>query len=139
MSNMLKSDANPEGVPISELWNEAYDKLSTKEPSLVKSYEAALDSSFTLGIASSALALTGIKIARREQMQAILKHKLAEVEKGTWKIGFNGNKLAVRDLAGSVASITASANDYMSNVLSASPSASLAWAGVGLLLPVCCV
>jgi hypothetical protein len=43
----------------------------------------------------------------------------------------------LRDLAGTVVNIIKDAENFVDGAVSANPYASIAWAGVSLLLPVC--
>jgi hypothetical protein len=123
----VSSQATPEMSPIRELWNQAYDDLRAKEENLVKDYEAVLSGNLIISESNS---------GRAEQMKIILKGKVAEVNQNMWKLKFGANEIPVKDLMGPVVGIIGWANEYINAAVSANPYASLAWAGVGLLLPV---
>jgi hypothetical protein len=120
---------------IRELWNQAYDDLRAKEENLVKDYEASLSGNLSTVIGSTVV-LSGLKIERKKQMEILLKGKIAEVDQNTWKWKFSGKEVPVKDLMGPVVGIIDWANEYISDAISENPYASIAWAGVGLLLPV---
>jgi len=69
-------------------------------------------------------------------MAVILEGKL-KVQQNTWKLKFGGKEVPVKDLMEPVVGIIEKANRYINSSLSANPYASIAWAGVGLFLPVC--
>ncbi|KAF8858160.1 hypothetical protein BDZ45DRAFT_802669 [Acephala macrosclerotiorum] len=122
---------------ISELWNEAYESLRTKEEKLVKDYEAILSTNIetAFGLTSDILSPRA-RVTRRDQMERILKRKLAEMKENEWRLRFNGLDIAFKDLAEPVLGIVSAADQYVTNALSANPYASIAWAGVSLILPI---
>jgi hypothetical protein len=109
--------------------------LRAKEENLVKDYEASLSGNLSTVIGSTVV-LSGLKIERKKQMEILLKGKIAEVDQNTWKWKFSGKEVPVKDLMGPVVGIIDWANEYISDAISENPYASIAWAGVGLLLPV---
>ncbi len=120
-------------VPIRELWNVAYEKLREEERELVQQYE---DDALSGGVAAALGSMLGAKASRREKMDAILRRKMDEVNRDTWRLKFAGGEVPVRDLAEPVLGVVGWANDYIATAVSASPYASIAWSGVSLLLPV---
>jgi hypothetical protein len=121
--------------PIHELWNEAYDALRANEENLVKDYEATTYKNLGTMV-SSTVALTGAKLGRENLMAIVLREKMEEVDENTWRLKFCGREVPIRDLAEPVVGIVKWADDYIGNAVSANPYASIAWAGVSLLLPV---
>jgi hypothetical protein len=69
-------------------------------------------------------------------MKILLDKKIEEVENGTWKLRFKNHELRVKDLVGPVVSIIQWAKDFVGTAPEASLYASIAWAGVCLLLLV---
>lgn len=120
---------------ISELWNDAYNDLRVKEKSLVNDYEATLSGSLTTMIGSSVV-LSGKRIERQNQMQTILKSKVAEVEKEMWELKFGSVDVPVKDLQKPVVATIEWVKSYIDTAVGTNPYASIAWAGVSLLLPV---
>jgi hypothetical protein len=125
--------------PIRELWNEAYEDLKAKEESLMKDYEAAMSKDMTTILSSTTLALAGpqIPVLRKEQMTALVEKKTAEARENAWKLRYGDNEVLLKDLAGPVVSVIQDAEAFVNGAVSANPYASIAWAGVSLLLPVC--
>ncbi|KAE9376195.1 hypothetical protein N431DRAFT_404374 [Stipitochalara longipes BDJ] len=120
---------------MNELWNVAYDELKSKEEKLIEDYEEKLHGDLTTMLGASAV-FSGSKIERKDLMRVLLTRKIEEVKENTWKLKFGGHEIPVKDLAEPVAGIIEWADDYISGALSANPYASIAWAGVSLLLPL---
>lgn len=126
----VSSQATSAMSPIRELWNQAYDDLRAKETNLMKDYEATLYGNLT------AVVLSDSNIGREDQMKIILEKKVEEVKQSMWKLRFGASEVPVKDLVQPVVGIIDWANQYINAAVSSNPYASLAWAGVGLLLPV---
>jgi hypothetical protein len=124
--------------PIGELWNEAYEELKDKEKSLVKNYEAAMskDTGIILGGISLVLVAPGVAVMRQEQMTTLVEKKVAEAKKNAWKLKYGDNEVLLRDLAEPVVNLINDAEKFVDGAVSANLYASIAWAGVSLLLPV---
>lgn len=76
-----------------------------------------------------------VKTTRREIMDRLLKEKFAEMSR-KFTLRVNGEDIAIRDLAKPVLYAVDQANTYITHALSTNPYASIAWAGVSLILPV---
>ena len=126
----LETAATSTEAPIAELWNEAWDELR-KNTALFEEYETRL------AACSSPVGLLGVgKTERARVMKVLLEKKIAELENGQWKVGFQNNQFAVKDLIESVVGVVDWAKEYIGKAAQASPYSSVAWAGVCLLLPV---
>jgi hypothetical protein len=136
-------------VPISELWNEAWDDLKTKNAALVKEYEEHIEkatsryaqSHVTMSVMrttnQSVVAFSGLgKLQRAQEMRGLLENRIKELEQGQWKVGFGENQFTVKEFIKPVVGFIDQSKDYIATAAEASPYASLAWAGVSLLLPV---
>lgn len=73
---------------------------------------------------------------RAQAMKILLENKVEELESGQWKIGFQNNQFAVKDLIEPVVGVVSWAKEYIGKAAQDSPYSSVAWAGVCLLLPV---
>jgi hypothetical protein len=120
-------------VPIRELWNVAFEKLRTEEEALVRDYETKLSCDMGAGLGSM---LGATVVSKREQMDAILQRKMDEINRETWKLRFGSNEYLVKDLAEPALGAINRVNGYISGALASNPYASIAWAGVSVLLPV---
>ena len=69
-------------------------------------------------------------------MENLVKIKTEELEDSTWKVGFLGHQFAVKDFVEPVVSVVEWGKEYIGSAIEPSPPASIAWAGVCLLLPV---
>lgn len=122
---------------ITQLWDDAYDELLATDDTqeLMKKYEFVLRKAAD---AHNVNYMTERREERRHLMQEIAGKKSKEVEDGEWKVSFKGHDFAVKDIVVPIASILGWSKDYISSALEASPPASIAWAGIFLLLqPVC--
>ncbi|KAK3395214.1 hypothetical protein B0H63DRAFT_427281 [Podospora didyma] len=119
-------------MSISALWDEVYDELAEDKATaeIIADYEQALTKSTPF------MQLSRERDKRREQLEKLVEKKTREVEEGTWKIGFKGREFAVKDLVKPVVSIIEWGKDYGGEAVQVSPPASIAWAGVCLLLPL---
>jgi hypothetical protein len=120
---------------IHELWDEAYIDLRDKDNKLIENYEAALLKEKLTGTVSSFNAPSS-ETRIKDKMARVWKEKMEEIQKTTWKLKFGSHEAAVKDLAKPVISTVKWADEYVSSALSTNPYASIAWAGVSLLLPV---
>lgn len=120
--------------PISELWNNAFDELEKDKATahLITRYERELAKYMT------AKGVQNEEPHRLAQMEVIARIKLAELEEGTWKVNFAHRQFAVRDLMVPVLGIIEWCKEYVGKAVESSGSlpASVAWAGVCVLLPV---
>ncbi|KAH6632800.1 hypothetical protein F5144DRAFT_489374 [Chaetomium tenue] len=117
---------------VRELWDFAYERLQDEDAALVSSFEEQLRSDANPGLTSS-----GSKVSRREMMEGILKAKMDKINEEVWKLRFGATEVQVKDMVGPVLAIVVNQmNQYVNGALGSNPYASLAWAGVSLLLSV---
>ena len=69
-------------------------------------------------------------------MKILLNRRIEEIAAGEWKLKDKDNELPVKDLVEPVIGVLEWAKDFVGSALESSPSGSLAWAGVCLLLPL---
>lgn len=126
-----KSTTSPstENTPIRELWKVAYEKLQEENGTLIKSYETELEKS----VAASLMQNLPFKPNKRDQMEAILRIKLEEINNNVSSPTF---KARAGDFMQLFVKIVDLANDYISDAARANPYTSIAWTGVSLVLPV---
>ncbi|KAI3317226.1 ankyrin repeat-containing domain protein [Xylariaceae sp. AK1471] len=120
------------GTSIRELWNLAYENLREEDEALIDDYETKLYGDLSAGLSF----MPGSKVSMRDRMQAILQHKMQQINRDIWRLKFGSTEVQVRDLVQPVLGVVNWANDYITRAVSANPYASMAWAGVGLLLPL---
>ncbi|KAK4083830.1 uncharacterized protein Triagg1_1492 [Trichoderma aggressivum f. europaeum] len=126
------TSATFDDTPIRELWNVAYEKLREGEGALVAEYEARLQGSVVAGLGEGLKP----KSNTRERMWAILQSKMNEVNQNTTKFNIGSTEVKMRDVAQLVLNVVGAANRYISQAVSANPSASIAWVGISVLLPL---
>lgn len=120
-----------ESVPIRQLWNVAYETLREEDATLIKEYEIKLQGSVVAGLSETLQSNANIQ----KRMWAILQSKMDDVNKT--KLKFGSSEVTVEDVSKVLLNVVKSANSFISQAVSASPPASIAWAGVSFLLPVC--
>lgn len=130
--------SSQELCPISELWNQAYDDLRSdlKDGKLIKKYEAIIETHLSTVVVSTGQTLAPVKASRKDNMLRLLDKKMTEVKANKWRLRFHDHEVLVEDLAKPVINMIDQADKYVSDAVSANPYASIAWAGVGLILPV---
>ncbi|KAI0383348.1 ankyrin [Hypomontagnella monticulosa] len=119
-------------VPIRELWDLAFERLREEDEELIADYEAKLCGNIGAGLAS----VVSSKIGRRELMEAVLRRKMKDVNNESWKLKFADSELQVKDVVEPVLGLVNWVNDCLTNALVSNSYASIALAGVSLLLPL---
>lgn len=130
--SQISASPRSDDVPIKELWNIAYEKLRAEDGELIKEYERKLEGNMVASLGSMLESNTSM----RDRMQTILEYKMDEVNADTWKLKFRSSEVEVKDVVQPILGIVSLVNDYITGAVSANPYASLAWAGISLLLPV---
>ncbi|KAK4119292.1 ankyrin [Parathielavia appendiculata] len=123
----------PAGAGIHNLWNIAYEKLREENETLVHDYEENLRGDLGAGQVSM---LSSSAPDKREQVVGILRRKMDEIDRETWKLRFGATEVQVKDLAQPVVGIISRVNEYISGAVASNPYAATAWTGVTLLLPL---
>ncbi|KAE9379860.1 hypothetical protein N431DRAFT_121252 [Stipitochalara longipes BDJ] len=133
-----QTPSSQEFCPISELWNEAYEDLRSnpKDQKLIKKYEDIMAIDFSTMVASTAQILAPVKVSRKDNMLRILDKKMTEVKDNKWRLRFHDHEVLVEDLAKPVINVIDIVDKYVSDAVSTNPYASIAWAGIGLILPI---
>lgn len=125
-------DDEYQNTPIVELWNSAYEKLRKENKQLIDEYEAKLQE-------SAVAALGPVPDAngnRQKWMSQILQQKMEQIQKDAWKFMFLGSEIQPAETVESVLRVIKMANDSITATVVPSPYASLAWAGISVLLSV---
>lgn len=128
----LSPDDEYQNTPIVELWNSAYEKLRKENKQLIDEYETKVKES-----AGPALdPVPDAKENREKWMSQILRQKMEQVQKDAWKFMFLGSEVRPAETVESVLRVIKMANDSITATAVRNPSASLAWAGISVLLSV---
>lgn len=69
-------------------------------------------------------------------MLRVLDKKMTEVKDNKWRLRFHDHEVLVEDLAEPIINMIDMADKYVSDAASTNPYASIAWAGIGLIMPV---
>jgi len=135
-SNSTKNPGNSQylrptdnDVLIGKLWGIAYEKLREEDRHLVAAYESKLQSA---GFGAT----FGSETSIQNDMELILRQRMDQVNQDAWKLRFGSSEVQVKDLVEPTIGVVRRANEYINGALSTNPYASLAWAGVSLLLSV---
>lgn len=131
-----KPEPSNNDLSIHELWHVAYESLRESDEHLIRTYEAKLRANFSAGLSSTVGLILGSRADRRDQMNTILQRKMEEINKDTWKVKFRSSEVQVKDMVQPVLGVINWVNEYVTGAVSANPAASIAWAGVSLLLSV---
>ncbi|KAM0460131.1 hypothetical protein ACHAO4_002262 [Trichoderma viride] len=106
-------------TPISELWNVAYEKLREEDGALIAEYERILQCSPAAGS------------NMKDQLRTMLEKKMNEVNERASKFGKNEAPATE-----TVSKIMGLANDYVHAAARTNSYTSIAWAGIGFILPL---
>ena len=110
------------------LWDQAFARLTIKDPELAKKYERVLQD----GMDTPASANLGL------QMRAVVDKRLRALQATDWTLKFHGKDLKVRDQVDRIIKVVIAVQDLGNKAAAVDPlHAGLPWAGVCLLLPVC--
>lgn len=136
-------------APIAELWGEAWEELRRKDAALVADYEeyindVVLVSAKSLAVMStmtvtqpSSRSFSSLGAGQRgHTMKVLLEERITELDEERWKLKLGENQFAVKDLVEPVVGLINWSKDYIDSAVEASAYASVAWAGVSLMLPV---
>jgi hypothetical protein len=127
-------DHDCQDTPIRKLWDVAYERLreDENEAKLIKKYENSLEKYLPTDLGS----VLSSELSRREWMDAILQQKMEETQAKIWKLTLGGSEIQPTEVVQKVLGVLKLVNDFVTAAVNSNPSASLAWAGVGVLLPV---
>ncbi|KAH8778226.1 hypothetical protein F5882DRAFT_298010, partial [Hyaloscypha sp. PMI_1271] len=131
-----KDNGEPSALP--SLWDRAYEDLRIKEFKLVEKYEKLLSKP---NQASKNLDETKNQInqdlrARRVQLDKIAKDGLQRMDEGKTKYHIAGQEYVVQDQIAQTAALVLWAKEWIGEAIKVSPEASMAFAGVCMILPV---
>ncbi|KAH0490059.1 hypothetical protein TgHK011_001544 [Trichoderma gracile] len=126
------NDIDRTDVPIRDLWNLAYENLGKEDGRLIHDYEAKIRKNFNAGVGCT----IGSDFSKRDWMEKVLQEKMKEVNDNAWRIRFGSSETQFKDMANNVLGVVNWANEYITDALRLNPCASMAWAGVSLLLPL---
>ncbi|KAH8784332.1 hypothetical protein BGZ57DRAFT_757443, partial [Hyaloscypha finlandica] len=135
-----KDNGEPSALP--SLWDRAYEDLRIKDFKLVEKYEKLLSRGLQdTGSTSKNLDETKNQInqdlrARRVQLDKIAKDGLQRMDEGKTKYHIAGQEYVVQDQIAQTAALVLWAKEWIGEAIKVSPEASMAFAGVCMILPV---
>lgn len=118
-----------------DLWDRAYKLLSDDKDSkkLLDAYEKILLSELKARGASMVSLSTLNASEREEQLAAVVNQKVEAMEKDRWNLHLGSKTIEIKDR---IIKAALFGKAFVSAAASADPHATLAWAGVCVLLPV---
>ncbi|KAJ5727683.1 hypothetical protein N7493_005503 [Penicillium malachiteum] len=117
-------------IKVVGLWDEAYHLIEKEEAELLTSYENYLLST-NEGQSPALLAQE-----RGTQLRELATRKLKAVQEGELKIIVRGREIAIKEGIARVVRAIIVVKDSIGSAINADPHASIAWAGVVIILPV---
>ncbi|KAK1454474.1 hypothetical protein CCUS01_10437 [Colletotrichum cuscutae] len=127
----LTPSQNSEGS-IRQLWDVAYQNLRNQEECLVQEFEDQICGNLAAGLSVG----VGSHAGTKDWLATILKHKMDQVNRESWRLKFGSSEVEVQDVVKPVLAVVDWANDFVAKALVFNPYASIAWSGVSLLLPL---
>jgi hypothetical protein len=140
-------DALSEPDPDPSLWNCAYNALRDEQPKMVNTYETLLSAEIDTTSSVSPRSqdqteetehtinrISKDASLRQKQLTTILNQGLQNGDKTTCRIF--GHEFILRDQIANAARFVQVFNKLVSEAVKTSPEASVAWAGVSVILPV---
>ena len=123
------------------LWDRAYDALKANNKRLVEDYEALLAGcgESILGeeqAASAHAALDHSSPPRRRLLDAVIAQGLQRMEDQRTKYTVAGHEFVPKDQLAKAAELVLWANSWIGEAVKCSPEASIAWAGISIVLPL---
>ncbi|CAJ0545089.1 Ff.00g085620.m01.CDS01 [Fusarium sp. VM40] len=124
--------ANQEnGNSIRELWAVAYNSLREEKDSPIEAFEEQIRLNLP-GFASAIRSDANTK----DWMSEIVQRQMDEVKRDALKLRFGNFEVEAQEVVKSVLAVVDWSKDYVGKALSSNPTASIAWGGASLLLPV---
>ncbi|EWG38290.1 hypothetical protein FVEG_01548 [Fusarium verticillioides 7600] len=119
------------GNSIRQLWAVAYKSLRDEEDSPVTKFEDQIRRNLP-DIADRMSSDQSTK----EWMSKVVETQMDQVKRDTLKLRFGNFEMEAQEVVKSVLAVVNWSKDYVSKALSSNPTASIAWGGVTLLLPL---
>jgi hypothetical protein len=122
------------------IWDRAYDNIRHEDPDLVEKYEKLLSKELVKGAKGSSdgtknRIITQNPQERRADLETIIKGSLERMDENM-EHQISAHNLIQQDQTAHAVATVHKLRDFVSEAFKASPKASLAWAGVCLILPI---
>ncbi|KAF5558512.1 ankyrin repeat [Fusarium napiforme] len=119
------------GNSIRQLWAVAYQSLRDEENSPVQVFEDQIRRNLP-DIADRMI----LQESAKDWMNRVVQKQMNQVKRDTVKLRFGNFEVEAQEVVKSVLAVVDWSKDYVSKALSSNPTASIAWGGVTLLLPL---
>lgn len=116
---------------IRQLWAVAYQSLRDEKDSPIEAFEEEIRLNLP-HIAGTIRSDANTK----DWMSKVVQRQMDEVKRDALKLRFGNFEVEAQEVVKSVLAVVDWSKDYVGKALSTNPSASIAWGGVSLLLPV---
>ncbi|KAK4203870.1 hypothetical protein QBC40DRAFT_250714 [Triangularia verruculosa] len=117
-------------------WDRAYDTLAEEDPYLVAEYEKLLSDEAQKTATVDDTASVSQEPSRHEKLDTIIARGLERLEENKAKYTIAGHEFVLRDQIAGAAQLVMWAKGWIGEAVKASPEASIAWAGVAIILPL---
>ncbi|KIW77059.1 hypothetical protein Z517_09505 [Fonsecaea pedrosoi CBS 271.37] len=118
----------------SALWGKAYDSLKSQHPELVEKYEEILSAHLPGQTNTSKNVVSTDPKERQAQMESIMKNGMERVDARRIRYRIAGKEFDLENQVSEATDLLLSVRDWIAGAVKSSPEASLAWAGVSLVL-----
>ncbi|KAJ5703610.1 hypothetical protein N7493_011535 [Penicillium malachiteum] len=127
-STVFAFTVDPPSLRLSGFWKEAYEKLEAENPKIIQAYKK--------GIARFSANNDEPPQNTNSDMplEEVVKRRLQEIQDTRLKFVVAGREIVVREQVSRAIHMLTSVKDLISTAISSEPHASLAWAGVLILL-----
>ncbi|KAL6894707.1 hypothetical protein GGI43DRAFT_412007 [Trichoderma evansii] len=128
--------------PKISLWDRAYDSLREKDKKLVEAYEELLSRQLQPGnndeihVKTESQIESGDHRIRLAQLEIITSNGLQQLDKKKARFNIFGHEFILRDQLAQATQFIQTIKDAIDVAVRASPEASLAWAGICVILPL---
>ncbi|KAI0398779.1 ankyrin [Xylaria palmicola] len=123
-----------ESTTVQSLWERAYDALRKDNPQLVEEYEKLISNDGQMSIVPSNDGTDGQ--SRQAQLGTVIAAGLQRAEENKTKYTIAGHEFVLTDRIAQAADLVLWAKDLIGEAVKLSPEASIAWAGVCIVLPL---
>ncbi|KAI8287670.1 hypothetical protein K4K60_012238 [Colletotrichum sp. SAR11_57] len=120
------------GNSIRQLWAVAYKSLRDEKDSPVQAFEDQIRRNLSSDIAETIESHANTK----DWMSKVVQNQMDQVKRDTLKLRFGKSEVEAQDVVKSVLAVVDWSKDFVTKALSGNPTASIAWGGVSLLLPL---
>lgn len=124
----------PENSDCVDIWKLAYQRLSEKNPKLIKNYEHIL--TLEEGDNHESDAIPQEITHSISRLTSLAAKKLAALDDSRLKIRLKSKTFVVKDGVDQVLKVVIRAKDFVSGIVTTEPHGAVIWAGVCVLLPV---